>query len=157
MAEEDALKRLSVADPTLSRKDRMDIITEAIAGDVDLENDAAVTVAFEKHQGAINSRVKETRANAIGDTIAAMADEDKAGVVEGIKRMLGEKLNSDDLAVCRALPHSLPPSPKLTLTRVSADPHAPAVRLSSFRACLERIPPIPIASPLFLRFPLMYS
>lgn len=76
----------------------MDIITEAIAGDLDFENDAAVAVALEKGKATIAGLVKDTRSNAIGDAIAAMANEDKAGVVEGIKRMLGDKLNSDDLA-----------------------------------------------------------
>lgn len=117
LAEEDALKRLAVADPSLNREARMELITEAISsGDLDLENDAAVTVALEKGKATIANRVKETRANAIGDAIVTMAKEDHAGVVEGIKRMLGEKLGAEDLAVRSP---SSSRSFSLVLTRIS--------------------------------------
>lgn len=100
LAEEDALKRLSAANSSLSREERMQIVNESIATDgLDFNNDAAVAIALEKGKGAIASRVKDTRAVAIGDSIASMAEEDHAGVVEGIKMLLSDKLNSDDLAV----------------------------------------------------------
>lgn len=102
LAEEDALKRLSIADPTLSREERLDIVYQSVGSDdLDLDNDVAVVAALEKGKAAIASRVKETRAVAIGESIAAMADEDHAGVVEGIKRLLSDKLGSDDMAVSR--------------------------------------------------------
>jgi hypothetical protein len=106
LAEEDALKRLSAADPSLTREERLEIVHQSIASqELDFNNDAAVTAAIEKGKGAIASRVKETRAVAIGDSIAAMADEDHDGVVVGIKRLLADRLGSDDMAVSARTQH----------------------------------------------------
>ncbi|GAA5920490.1 hypothetical protein JCM1841_003513 [Sporobolomyces salmonicolor] len=98
LLEEDALKRLAAADPSLSRQDRLAIINEALAG-VDLENDALTSAAIEKAQTDIAASVKKARGNAIAASIAAFADEDREAVVEGLRTALGEKLSAQDLAL----------------------------------------------------------
>ena len=154
LAEEDALKRLATADPSLSREARMEIITQAIAGDLDLENDSAVAVALEKGKGNIATLVKQTRAQAIGDSIASMAEEDKAGVVEGIKKMLGEKLNSDDLAVRLACFDLLRRREPLADLLVSLDLDSFALSLDASRFSRIPIDSLAVLPSLFL--PLMY-
>ncbi|KDE05599.1 acetyl-CoA carboxylase [Microbotryum lychnidis-dioicae p1A1 Lamole] len=104
LAEEDALKRLAVADPTLSREARVDIVKAAInESQADYENDPAVTSALEQHKAKIASRVKDVRSNAMADVVAAMTKEDGQGVLEGLKRALGEKLSSDDVATLQRI------------------------------------------------------
>ncbi|KAK4046075.1 acetyl-coenzyme-A carboxylase [Microbotryomycetes sp. JL201] len=99
LAEEEALKRFAKADAKLSREARFAMLHEVIkSAEVDMNNDAAVTTVIESSHGLLTNQVREARQAAIGEAIAAMANEDRTGVVEGIKKALSDKLSADDLA-----------------------------------------------------------
>jgi acetyl-CoA carboxylase/biotin carboxylase 1 len=100
LQEEESLKRLTVAKPSLSREDRLRMIHSTIASEsIDLENDQAVALALEKYKSAIEAQVKASRADTITETILTMSKEDRGAVLEGLKRSLGTNLNEDDLSV----------------------------------------------------------
>lgn len=100
LQEEAAMKRLAVADPTLSRDARMALINSAIStADLDLHHDQAVTLALEKSKAAIDVKVKDARSSSISEAIMSMSNEDHGAVVEGLKRALGQRLSGEDLAV----------------------------------------------------------
>lgn len=112
LQEEDAIKRLVAADPSLSREAAMEIV-EGTVSDVDLKNDQAVVAALEKSSTKIASAVKDARASNISETILAMSDEDSGAVLEGLKRAYGSRLSAEDLAV-RFPASPVPPVPVLT-------------------------------------------
>lgn len=100
LQEEAALKRLRVANPSLTREAGMAIVTAAISDEssLDLENDRTVTEALEKSKAAISVRVKEERASSISEAILNMSVEDGGAVLEGVKRAWGQRLSAEDLA-----------------------------------------------------------
>lgn len=118
LQEEAASKKLAKADPTLSRAARMEIVQATVnTGSIDMVNDEAVAIALEDATAAIEAQVKAARAAAISETILAMSSEDHDAVMEAMKRVLGERLAGDDLAV--RTPLSLLSLIVLVLTRRS--------------------------------------
>lgn len=104
LQEEAASKKLAVADPSLSRAARLELVTAALNNDsLDLENDQAVTLALEACESAIALQAKKVRASAIGESILSMSNEDHAAVVDGLKRVLGGRLDADGLATMSRL------------------------------------------------------
>ncbi|KAI5477007.1 hypothetical protein MNV49_006965 [Pseudohyphozyma bogoriensis] len=99
LQEEDALKKLKAANPTLTREAGLKIIEESIESSaLDLSSDRSVTEALEKGKAAITTRVKAERATSISDSIAAMSAEDSSAVLEGLKSAYGQRLSAEDLA-----------------------------------------------------------
>ncbi|KWU41533.1 hypothetical protein RHOSPDRAFT_36903 [Rhodotorula sp. JG-1b] len=97
LLEEDAVRRLGVANPTLSRAQRLAIIHETL-GDAELTNDFAAARALEANAASIAERVKSARADTIASSVAELAAEDKEAFVAALQQVLGDKLSAADLA-----------------------------------------------------------
>lgn len=97
LLEEDAVKRLGVANPTLLRAERLDIVHSTL-GNAELTDDFAAARALEANSGSIAERVKSARADTIASSVAKLAAEDKEAFAAALQQVLGDKLNAADLA-----------------------------------------------------------
>lgn len=97
LSEEAASKRLAVADPTLTREERMSIVESVLSNeDLDHSNDEAMALALEASISAIDHKVKQARSTSISQQVTKMAGEDHEAFITATKKILAAQMSTAD-------------------------------------------------------------